>query len=130
MSYTKKTWAAGQKVKSADLNNMEGGIDAAANPFIVTLTPTAEDMSGTMDKTPAEITEAFNAGKEIRVAVPSLGGLIGLCTEFSPSGDDISLWCNFTAYFSELGGYMMITIITDTDDSTYGTAIFPLTPMS
>lgn len=130
MSYTKKTWASGDTVTSSALNNMETGIDVSANPFIVTLTPTAEDFSGTMDKTPAEITEAFNAGKEIRVAVPSLGGLVGLCTEFSPAGDYISLWCNFTANFPELGGYMMITVITDIDDSTYETAIFPLTPMS
>ena len=39
MSYTKKTWSSGDTVTSAALNNMEGGIDAAANPFIVNLTP-------------------------------------------------------------------------------------------
>ena len=43
MSYTKKTWASGDTVTSSALNNMEGGIDAAANPFVVTLTPTAQD---------------------------------------------------------------------------------------
>lgn len=130
MSYTKKTWASGDTVTSSALNNMEGGIDAAANPFVVTLTPTNEDFSGTMDKTPAEITEAFNAGKEIRVAVPALGGLVGICVEFSPDGDYISLWCNFVANFPELGGYMIITVVTNASDSTYGTVIFPLTPMS
>lgn len=33
--------------------------------FIITLTPTAEDYSGTMDKTAKEITDAVLAGKEI-----------------------------------------------------------------
>lgn len=129
MSYTKKTWASGDTVTSSALNNIETGIDNL-QPFVVTLTPTEADFSGTMDKTPAEITEAFNAGKEIRVAVPSLGGLIGICTEFAPSGDYISLWCNFIANFPDLGGYMIITVITNTADSTYGTTIFPLTPMT
>ena len=38
---------------------------AAAEPFVVTLTPTQLDYSGTMDKTVAEITEAYQAGKKI-----------------------------------------------------------------
>lgn len=40
-------------------------IEAAVDPFIVTLTPTAQDYSGTMDKTISEIQAAYNAGKNI-----------------------------------------------------------------
>ena len=61
MSYTPTTWAAGDTVTATKLNNMETGIGNAANPFIVTLTPTALDYSGTMDKTVAEIYAAHQA---------------------------------------------------------------------
>lgn len=98
--------------------------------FVVTLTPTAQDFSGVMDKTPQEITAAYNAGKEIRVTVPELGGLTGICTEFSPNSGTISLWCNFTASFSELGGDVLIVVITSHTTSTYSTKIFSLTPLS
>lgn len=40
-------------------------IESAVDPFIVNLTPTAQDFSGTMDKTVAEITEAYEAGRKI-----------------------------------------------------------------
>lgn len=36
--------------------------EASSNKFIVTLTPTAPDYSGTMDKTVAEINAAHKAG--------------------------------------------------------------------
>ena len=65
MSYTPTTWAAGDTVTATKLNNMETGIGNAVNKFIVTLTPTAADFSGTMDKTVAEIYAAYQAGKQI-----------------------------------------------------------------
>ena len=65
MSYSPTNWQTGDTVTAEKLNHMETGIDNAANAFIVTLTPTALDYSGTMDKTVAEIDAAYQAGKEI-----------------------------------------------------------------
>ena len=112
--------------------NDAGWVMPEDNRLVVTLTPTAQDFSGVMDKTPEEITAAYNAGKEIRVTVPELGGLTGICTEFSPdSGSEtVSLWCNFTANFSELGGDVLIVVITSHTTSTYSTKIFSLTPIN
>lgn len=42
-----------------------GGGGGGDNRFVVTLTPTAQDYSGTMDKTPAEVYAAYAAGKRI-----------------------------------------------------------------
>ena len=101
------------------------------DPFIVTLTPDAQDLSGSMDKTPEEITAAYVAGREIRIAVPALGGITGICTEFAPQENgNIMLWCNFVAHLSDLGGWVLITIITNSSNSIYSTTVFPLTPMS
>lgn len=133
MSYVKKTWTAGQKVKSADLNNMEGGIDAAANPFVVTLTPTAQDFSGTMDKTVAEINTAYEAGRKIVFHV-----LMGLTeyididvTAVYNAGND---YPSFNAYTIEIGNNILIYAYTEQDavgtDTDYHTIIYPLTPMS
>lgn len=57
------------EVTSADngkvLTVVGGAWAAQQKKFVVTLTPTAPDMSGTMDKTGEEITAAYEAGKEI-----------------------------------------------------------------
>ena len=63
MSYTPTTWATGDTVTSAKLNNMETGI-ADLNLVIVNF----EMQSGNtaiMDKTIPEICTAFNSGKRI-----------------------------------------------------------------
>ena len=133
MSYTKKTWAAGQKVKSADLNNIEGGIDVAANPFVVTLTPTALDYSGTMDKTVAEINTAYEAGKKIvfRVMQSVTAYMDVDCT---------ARWFNGTTYPS-FNGFILNSdsdaiifahtgATNDGTKQTYETTIYSLTPMS
>ena len=129
MSYVKKTWTAGQKVKSADLNNMEGGIDVAVNPFIVTLTPTAQDMSGTMDKTPAEIDAAIQAKMRIQFYIPSIGGIVDASQYLYDA--TYSLWSAHANIVANLGaGDMLIHIGTGTAESIYGVTMFPLTPMS
>jgi hypothetical protein len=43
----------------------ESGGGGSAERFVVTLTPTAEDYSGTMDKTPEQIERAWQDGKDI-----------------------------------------------------------------
>ena len=45
------------------------------NRFVVTLTPTALDYSGTMDKTVAEINAAYEAGREILFDVRVAGNV-------------------------------------------------------
>ena len=129
MSYTKKTWAAGDTVTSSALNNMETGIDAAANPFIVTLTPTAQDFSGTMDKTPTEIDAAIQAGRRIQFSIPSIGGLVD-CSQCLYD-TTYSLWTAHANIVADLGaGDMLLHIATATDASIYAIYMFPLTPMS
>lgn len=109
MSYIKTTWAKGDVVTSAKLNNMEDGIEAIdtaqssafapdiTNPqggeiliydstsskwvnydksnddFIITCTPTAQDFSGTCDKSVYEVYEAFQAGKNIKLKTTQEG---------------------------------------------------------
>ena len=46
-----------------------GGGGGGAEDFLVTLTPTALDYSGTMDKTAEEITAAIEAGKHIVLSI-------------------------------------------------------------
>lgn len=65
MSYTPTQWQTGDTITAEKLNNMEGGIENANEPFIVTCTPTALDYSGTTDKTVAEIYAAYQAGKKL-----------------------------------------------------------------
>ena len=133
MSYTKKAWTAGQKVKSADLNNMETGIDNSANPFIVTLTPTAQDYSGTMDKTVAEITEAYEAGKRIVFKVLFYNDVM--------YADGNSVYYKNDEDYPSVGGYVIYLtmnaliyfFVQNTSDGTkqtYVTTIYPLTPMT
>lgn len=134
MSYTKKTWQSGDTVTSSALNNMEGGIDAAANPFIVTLTPTAEDFSGTMDKTVAEINAAYETGRTIvfHMITGTTDYIEVTASEILGSGWAFPSFCGFVLTDTPLSA--LISVITppsnDGEDLNYYTTIFPLTPMS
>ena len=101
--------------------------------FIVTLTPTALDYSGTMDKTANEITAAYEAGQEI---VFNVVGFPGFDHVYIPAA-----WCTYatdnpccsaSATLVEIGSNMQIIIwTTDADNgTTYGTQIYTLTPAS
>lgn len=133
MSYVKKTWQTGDTVTSSALNNMETGIDNSANPFIVTLTPTAQDYSGTMDKTVAEIKTAYDAGKRIFFRV----------MESATTYSDVAItmiyqgsttYPSFNAFIIMQELNLLIFAATGTTDNgtkaTYTTTIYPLTPMS
>ena len=50
-----------------------GGGSGGDNRFVVTCTPTNPDFSGVMDKTVAEIRDAYNAGKDIVLKVVTGG---------------------------------------------------------
>ena len=107
--------------------------EANNNKFIVTLTPTAEDFSGTMDKTVAEINAAYEAGQEIwfKIAVGSDWteyplSRVGKLNAFEyPSFN-----CN--ALYDESNVLVMIYTGT-TDDGTrqtYSTKVYSLTPQA
>ena len=102
--------------------------------FIVTLTPTAEDFSGTMDKTVAEITEAYNAGMQIvwRVIMASNQYIdVNVTAVMTDIDDD---YPSFNAYVIEINnGLLVYAYVPPTDDGTrqtYSTAIYSLTPAS
>lgn len=100
-------------------------------PFVVTLTPTNLDFSGTMDKTTAEINAAFEAGRKIVFSVPQLNGEV--------FNADTSIACDTTGGGRYLTAYIIntsnnILIVAwnspDEESNAYHTAIYPLTPMS
>lgn len=134
MSYVKKTWASGDTVTSSALNNMETGIENAANPFIVTLTPTDVDYSGVMDKTWEEINSAFEAGRKI-VFVVNAGSYTARATADEvvwTSGDD---YPSIGARIIDANNNIIIFAYipywsAGESTNTYDTAIYPLTPMN
>lgn len=102
--------------------------------FVVTLTPTSSDYSGTMDKTVAEITAAYEAGQEIIFhVVTSASSYVEVPVSFR--GRDTSFdYPNFGAEIIESVANLMIVAQTgDTSDgtkATYSTHIYSLTPAS
>ena len=139
MSYVKQTWITNDVITAEKLNHMENGIEAAAvDPFIVNLTPTEEDFSGVMDKTCAEITAAYEAGKDIwfNVDATALGyelwkvqATIVAKVANANYGQAMAFLINI-----QTSPETLIFIFTDFDslgeNSNYYTRIYPLTPMS
>lgn len=134
MSYTPTEWQTGDTITAEKLNKMENGIENANSPFIVTLTPTDLDYSGTMDKTVAEINAAYEAGKDILFRVlTSANSYVDV--PMSYAGRDTTLqYPNFGAEIIQNPTSLMIVAFTgDTNDGTkqtYSTIIYTLTPMS
>ena len=96
-------------------------------PFIVTLTPLEQDFSGTMDKTPQEITNAYNAGQDIEFDIPSLF-VKCKAMEFAVTGGVIQAGAIVT--YRTGGSHLLIEILTDVTDPAYVTHIYSLTPTS
>jgi hypothetical protein len=134
MSYTPTEWQTGDTITAEKLNNMEQGIENASKSFIVTLTPTAQDFSGTMDKTVAEINAAYEAGKDILFRVlTSANSYVDV--PMSYAGRDTTLqYPNFVAEVIQTPTDLMIVAYTeDTNDGTkqtYRTIIYTLTRMT
>ena len=135
MSYTPTNWQTGDTITAEKLNNMEGGIENAINPFIVTLTPTLQNYSGTMDKTVAEINAAYEAGQKIvfRVIASATEYMDVDCT--ARYADSDSAYPSFNAFViitNPMHAFIFIgTGVTDDGtDNDYSTTIYPLTPMS
>lgn len=111
--------------ESWDFTN--AGQGGGSNKFIVTLTPTALDYSGTMDKTGAEITAAYEAGQEIVFDIPSLHVKVH-AFEFAITGGDVQAGAIVT--YRTGSSDLLIEILTNVSTSTYVTHIYSLTPAS
>ena len=104
------------------------------NKFVVTLTPTALDYSGTMDKTVAEINAAYEAGQEIvfRVMMSATEYMDVDCTERYK--DEDYAYPSFNAYIVDNINNVIIFAFTaagnDDTQQTYGTTVYSLTPAS
>ena len=132
MSYTPTTWQTGDTITAEKLNNMESGIENANEPFIVTLTPTEQDFSGMMDKTVAEITEAYEAGQKIKFKVLT-GQDTYTLVPLSNVDKQSEEYPSFAAYVIDAINNILIVAWTSyTDDGTwngYATSVYSLTPM-
>ena len=129
MSYTPTNWQTGDTVTAERLNKMENGIQTAVDPYIVNLTPTAQDFSGTMDKALAEITAAYEAGKNI------IFRLWGSSTLFYDLQATMASKAETdeVATFSAFGLLTEQLVVIDTpipNTNNYETAIYSLTPAS
>lgn len=135
MSYTPTNWQTGDTITAEKLNNMEQDIENANEPFTITLTPTNPDYSGAMDKTPQEITEAYNEGRRIRGDIAGMNASFDF-TQYGENAVDgqtvIALRGNVIVNMSMLGGsgFALFSIGTEVSSSTYTADIFPLTPMT
>ena len=120
-------------VTSSDNGKVLGVVDGEwaaseqGKKFIVTLTPTALDYSGTMDKTPAEITAAYGAGQEIVFDIPSMSARIN-ATQFREVNEVIR--AGGMVFYGVNSSPVIITLLTSGEDSTYLTHIFAMTPAS
>lgn len=107
--------------------------------FIVTLTPTAQDLSGTLDKTISEINAAVLSGKTIVFQMDTNGTGLGfgsiqfngnVVREFTEDGKTIY---SVSGEFIEDGLSAIVGVHTASSfvgDGYYGTSSYTLTPMS
>lgn len=137
MSYTPTNWQTGDTITAERLNNMEGGIEIANNPFIVNLTPTAQDFSGTMDKTVAEINAAYEAGRKIVFRVYSSATVfheveVTIVYKGSETYPSFNAYLIVIAASASFDGIVFAHTNTTNNGAknTYSTTIYHLTPMS
>lgn len=104
-----------------------------SNKYVVTLTPTSLDYSGTMDKTVGEINAAYEAGMDLvfRVMTSSTTYMDVDCT---------ARWNNGSTTYPSFNGYVVTDndvllyaftgITNDGTKQTYATKVYSLTPAS
>ena len=102
------------------------------NRFIVTLTPTALDYSGTMDKTVAEIDAAYKAGQQVVFRVmtgAATASEADVTSRFSNSNYDYDA---YEAVIVDTTNNLFIrattTATNDGTNQTYSTKVYTLTP--
>ena len=101
-------------------------------PFLVTLTPTAADYSGTMDKTVAEIYAAYQAGGKIVFRMYTDASVyIDVPVQLVGTDADYT-YPSFEANVIQAGTNLMVLARTVTTDdgtkNTYSTTVYTLTP--
>ena len=123
-------YSSAGKIMVVDDGNLS--VSVVPDIFIVTLTPTAQDFSGTMDKTVGEINAAYEAGQKIQFHL-----IVGV-NEFYDI-DVIRVYTSsegyryFHAELIAIDRNLLIDGYTggsDPTSTTYSTTIYPLTPMS
>ena len=108
-------------------------VAGASKPFVVTLTPTATNLSGTMDKTVGEINEAYQAGRKIvfKVTLPTYGTFYLDCN--TVYGGDDSDYLGFEANVINWSEDLFINagFPAQNDDGSYSysTHTYSLTPV-
>lgn len=109
------------------------GGGGSPNKFIVTLTPTVQDFSGTMDKTGAEITAAHEAGQQIVFNVVGFPGFdhVQIPAAWYTYATNNTI-CAACATLVDVASNLQIIIVTSvaSDGTNYYTNIYPLTPLS
>lgn len=98
--------------------------------FVVTLTPTAADYSGTMDKTVAEINAAYEAGQQIWFRLyESASSFYDIPLAYAYNYDG-SIY--YTVYILDTVNNIIINAWTTTNElgNTYSTKVYSLTPAS
>lgn len=105
-----------------------------SSKFIVTLTPTALDYSGTMDKTVAEINAAYEAGQQIVFRVYSEAGTYNEVDCAARYKHANFTYPSFNAYIIDNINNVLIFAYTgieiDGTTQTYYTTVYSLTPAS
>lgn len=129
MSYTPTEWQTGDTITAEKLNNMENGIDNANHPFVITLTPTAADLSGTMNVEPDAVDAAARNRDRIVFSIPALGGEVEATQYLINAGTGL-VTAHANIVFNPGTGDALVHIATSPTSSTYQVAMFPLTPMS
>lgn len=109
--------------------NSTGSFQPSDVDFTVTLTPTAQDLSGTMDKTPQEIFDAVDSGKRVVFSIPAFNAFV-LPQQFLLEPTNVYVVAGQIIYTIDGVGDCIIHIATDSVTETYHTSIYPLTPLS
>ena len=113
------------------IHEMNGTVNVqftSLDKFIVTLTPTSPDYSGTMDKTVAEINAAYEAGQQIWFEISD--GNTTNRFAMTMIYRDNSAYPSFTGYI--IYHDMIIDVATGSTNlgtsNTYNTIVYPITP--
>lgn len=120
-------------------DNLEAIADKAMGFFVVELTPQAEDFSGTMNHTAAEITEAVDRGNQIIFIftgemLETLGyqDAVLLASQYTRVTGNDNYFVSARTLLPILGGYVDLIVNTgceSDDDDNYGTVLLSTTPL-
>lgn len=120
------------KVLTVNNSGVWGAQEPIGKKFIVTLTPTSPDYSGTMDKTVAEINAAYEAGQEIWFKVLASASTVVEIPLTYWATDSSYDYHGFAANIVQVGANMFIVAyVGSTSDGTrqtYDTKVYTLTP--